>query len=201
MMRSTYIVVCSLLLAIACRGDVDQAAVSKAFDSLIVALDRGDLDMLWGLSDPETRGRFDDLARRIMETETLIDAHLPEDQREEARSAIGRRLVGPAGDGRSLFAAVIDPGKLAAPEDPNARKVARIEIAADQARVELASGDVMPFTRAPDGTWRTRLFLKGLDDLPGIVTLHDNLATIRHNVRVLTGEAPPAAPSPAPQAP
>jgi hypothetical protein len=144
--------------------------------------------MLWGLADEATRARFDELARRIVETEALIDEHLPEDQRDEARAGIGRALVGPAGEGRVLFKAVLDPDKLAPPQDPKARKVDRVEVANAEARLFLESGEVLAFAKAKDGTWRTRIFLKGIDELPGIVTLRDNLATVRHNVRVLTGD-------------
>ena len=199
MKRSIPIVACCVLLVAGCAKDPDRKAILDTFQSLMSGLERGDADMLWALADESTRSRFDELARRIVQTEALIDAHLPEDQREEARAAIGRKLVGPSGEGRLLFAAVLDPAKLAPPQDPKARKVDRIEVTHDEARLFLDSGDVLAFARAPDGTWRTRIFLKGFDELPGVVTLTDNLATVRHNVKVLTEDlpAPPVKPDPA----
>jgi hypothetical protein len=196
MIRRTHIATCCVLALLACARDPAETAVLKAFDGLMSALERGDTDLLWALADETTRTRFDELARQIVQTETLVDAHLPEDQRDEARVAIGRKLIGPAAEGRALFAAVLDPSKLAPPQDPKARRVDRVEITHDEARLFLESGDVLAFARAADGSWRTRLFLKGFDELPGIVTLRDNLATVRHNVKVLTEDVAPAPPKP-----
>ena len=200
MIRRTHIAIGCALAVLGCSRDPEEKAVLKAFEGLISALERGDTDLLWALADEATRNRFDELARQIVQTEALVDAHLPEDQRDEARAAIGRKLVGPAGEGRALFAAVLDPGKLAPPQDPKACEVDHVEITHDEARVFLESGDVLAFARAADGTWRTRLFLKGFDVLPGIVTLRDNLATVRHNVKVLTEDISPA-PAAAPATP
>lgn len=192
MIRRTHIAACCVMALLACSRDPVETAVLKAFDGLMSALERGDTDLLWALADETTRTRFDELARQIVQTEALVDAHLPEDQRDEARAAIGRKLVGPAGEGRALFAAVLDPSKLAPPQDPKARRVDHVEITHDEARLFLESGDVLAFARAADGSWRTRLFLKGFDELPGVVTLRDNLATVRHNVKVLTEDVAPA---------
>lgn len=192
MIRRTHIATYCVLALLGCSRDPSETAVLKAFDGLMSALERGDTDLLWALADETTRTRFDELARQIVQTEALIDAHLPEDQRDEARVAIGRKLIGPAAEGRVLFAAVLDPSKLAPPQDPKARRVDHVEITHDEARLFLESGDVLAFARAADGSWRTRLFLKGFDELPGVVTLRDNLATVRHNVKVLTEDVAPA---------
>ncbi len=188
MKRTIHIAACCIVFACGCSREPEQVAVKAAFDALIKGLERGDTDMLWALADDSTRKRFEDLAHKIVATDALIEEHLSEDQRDEARTAIGRRLLGPAGEGRELFKAILDPDKLAAPQDPKARQIDRIEVAHNEARLFLDSDEVIAFTRASDGTWRTRIFLQGIDDLPGIVTLRDNLATVRHNVRVLTGD-------------
>lgn len=177
------------LMGLSCKGDPIQEEIGLAFSEVIVALDRGELNQLWELTDDDTKAHFEGLAKQIMDADKLITDSLPADQQPEYKAAIGRELLGKSGGGRELFAAVVDRAKIKGPDDPRARKVKMIEVTGDRAILETESGDKMVFSKAKDGAWRSKLFLNGINELPGMVTLKDNLETVRHNVSVLVGDS------------
>ncbi len=172
--------------ASACGSSPEDQAVKESFQDFLDGLDRADGPALWALADDETRQFFDDLAREIREAQAQIDTLWPEAERVDARRAIGGDFVGGGTTGASLFQAMLDPRRLKAPRDPDARRIVEIRRADSKATVILKSGDMLDFAADASGKWRTNIFLAPARELPGVVTLRENLATVRANAAVLS---------------
>jgi hypothetical protein len=174
----------ALSLAPACSGNKDEDRVREAFNLFLESLDKADPSGLWEVSDEPTQAYFNDLAGEVREVISIVDKHYPEDERVRVRRAVGGDMVGHKTGGRELFSSLLDPRKLSAPQNPDGRKIAEIIIEGDRAVVATRSGESVEFSRAADGGYRTGLFLEAFKNLPGVVTLRDNLASARHNAAI-----------------
>ena len=65
------------LMGLSCKGDPIQEEIGLAFSEVIVALDRGELNQLWELTDDDTKAHFEGLAKQIMDADKLITDSLP----------------------------------------------------------------------------------------------------------------------------
>ena len=178
--------------------DPGEEGVRKAFETLFHSLQNADADALWDLSDVSTQLYFDKLAGEIRTVRNLVNEHYPDPRREEALRALGGHHFEQAATGRALFKALIDPGKLVAPEDPAAQEVDRVVVGAYTATVITGSGRSVEFSLDEKGAFRTGVFMEAFLKQPALSTLRDNITTARQNCAVYsragdgkpTGEGP-----------
>ncbi|MBM4394965.1 MAG: hypothetical protein FJ087_04670 [Deltaproteobacteria bacterium] len=196
--RAFIAVLLPLAIAASCaREGPDEAAARAAFAEFLGALDRADAGALWALADSGTRKYFDDLVAEVKEAQALVDKHYPEADRGAAKRNLLGDLVSASTTGEMLFRALLDPARIAAPQDPDARAVDRVGAGPETVRVITASGDTIEFVREPDGTCRTGVLLRAAMDVPAVATLRQNLAAVKQN-RDLIERTPPARDAPAP---
>jgi len=183
-----------LLASIACQErDPDEQALVDTFDKLVMALGNHDRDALWELTDSPSRNFFQVLLNDIKEAEALVERHYPESDKTVVKKAVGGDYVNAGTSAEDLFKLLIDPKKLRAPKDLDARDMDSVVVGAYTATVVTKSGVSMEFSVEGEGRFRTGVFLDSFRTQPGLITLRDNIATARKNCAVLAddGKAEP----------
>ncbi len=167
------------LLTLACSPDPEQLEVAAALDRTITSLEAGDMAALWDITAPTAQREVLKLQKEVHTALAVIDQVYPPESREDARKAVGQRLMGDIelGDpeaGPKILRRILDPKAVRL--DEKARDGLRSRnatIDGEKAQIHTSAGEKFTFEKT-DAGWRSGLVMDLIEQSRRFDTLREN---------------------------